>query len=86
MPGLAIARFSAAYAGLDLFRGWSTPDGAIPSRLFFMLYRAIPSVQADETLRQMASIGLALSGEDDNRARSKLRRLTELAYPEDADG
>lgn len=81
MPGLAIARFCATYPGL-LYGDWPTRDGYIPYRLFALLYRAIPHIQASATLSRShgtaAGIGLAFG---DKGARA-LKPLIEMAYPE----
>lgn len=82
LPGLAIARFCATYPGL-FHGGWPTRDGYIPYRLFALLYRAIPHVQATSTLSRAhgTAAGIGLSFGD--KGAKAIRPLTELAYPEE---
>lgn len=79
---LDIARFCQTFPGLHPFAGWpQTDDGAIPCRLFFTLYRAIPHMSAGRALEGARATGTAISttlGGDRNAARD----LSREAYPE----
>jgi hypothetical protein len=79
---LDLARFLAAYPGLDPFHGWpETPDGAIPCRLFFTLYRAIPHVTAGRKLDDAQAMGAAITGTIGGE-KGPARDLLKQAYPE----
>lgn len=84
---MLLSRFRRFYSDPSLWRGahYRTRDGVIPFRLFWIHYRAMPSIQALERIQQTRAVASAIGmafGKADSGLPESLRSDLRDAYLE----
>lgn len=90
-PLLCVAMFLHWFPSIPYVSAlWPTRDGCVPARLFMALWPQVSHLAAQHSVSVMSGTGSAISSafagaKDRAEVRRSVARLTDAAYPPDAD-